>query len=292
MRSDGWTGTVIFDRCGYAPRSTPADACGWFAEQEFAGADRLLSPGRWVGWGPDQPSFADQVAAEEEFVGDRDATIVLAIDSRWLTKSRGQDAMIEALCLLARPTALVLGDRADPLSHPGAVSGLIALTRSVDHLSILRTDHGAIGALAFDAAHGSIGLTPSHRHFIPPSATGSAIPNDRSARVFVADLMDWFTANTIASWSPVTGSPTCRYPCCEGARIDRFFDERRKSDADLHNRTVLAALADDILLAPAEDRRRRFAILCRNAIERYGPMGGWMTEITPKAQLRQWAQFA
>ena len=32
--------------------------------------------------------------------------------------------------------------------------------------------------------------------------------------------------------------------------------------------------------------------MCSNAVERYGPMGNLVNEITPKSQLTQWAQFA
>jgi hypothetical protein len=245
-----------------------------------------------VGWGDAYQSFEDQISSEMTTASKYRATAVLAIDRRWLTKPAGQDAMLTVLRLADQPVALVLSDRADPLSYAGAVDALISVTRTVRNVTLLRADHGAIGALAFDAVHGSIGLVPSHRHFVPPDASASAIPNDKSARVFVLDLMDWFAASNIAAWATAKISPTCAYECCGGQRVDRFLDPRLKAAADLHNRTVIAALADHVLSAPSVDRRRLFGQLCQQALERYGVVGGLTTVIKPKSQLCQWAQFA
>jgi hypothetical protein len=218
--------------------------------------------------------------------------MVLSIDHRWLTKSAGFDSMKAALRQIDAPAALVLADRGDPLGHPGAVNALIALTTTIQGLSLLRTDHAGIGALAFEAAHASVGLTPGHRHAVPPDERAFAKPNDRSKRIFVADLMDWFTSQTIAGWSTTRISPSCRYECCQGARVDRFFDERLAGDADIHNEAVLAAIANEVLEAPPESRRRYFGTMCAKAVEMYGPMGNLVNEIVPKRQLTQWAQFA
>jgi hypothetical protein len=292
LRGEGWNGTTLFDRAGYTTRSGAIDPHHWFDEQSAAGADRLLTPGRWIGWGANQLSFEDQIAPEVELAVGPQATVLLAIERRWLTKSASFDEMFKVLREIDSPVALVLGDRADPLSHPEAVNSLIALTKKVKGLSILRTDHGAIGALSFDAAHGSIGLTPGHRHFVPPETTASAIPHDRSPRVFVLDLMDWFAATKIAGWATERVSATCGYACCNGARIDRFFDPRYKSDAEIHNLTVLSGLAEDILNTPEELRRRAFAGRCADAVARYGQLGGFTTVVQPHSQLSQWAQFA
>jgi hypothetical protein len=291
LRSEGWEAAVIFDRAGYSTRAGTIDSEHWFDEQMGAGADRLLTPGRWVGWSKDRVPFEDQIAPEVELAGGHAATVVAAIERRWLTNSGAFDEVQKCLRSIDAPVALVLGDRADPLSYPEAINSLIALTKSVAGLSILRTDHAAIGALAFDAAHGSIGLTPGHRHFVPPETSGSAIPHDRSPRVFVPDLMDWFTATKIAGWSTERVSPTCRYECCDGARIDRFFDPRYEVSASTHNQTVLAALANDILNAPEDIRRRMFAGRCADAIERYGQLGGITAVVSPHSQLSQWAQY-
>jgi hypothetical protein len=291
LREKGWDAPVLFDAGSYVSGAGAIDATAWAEEQEQAGADRLLSPSLFVPWDSPLPSFEDFVAAELSRTA-LGATVVLSIDHRWLTKAAAYDVMTAALRRLDAPVGLVLADTGDPLGYQGAVNSLVALTTSVPKISILRTDHGGIGALAFAAAHESIGLTPTHRHAVPPGKTAFTKPHDQSKRVFVGDLMDWFTVATIAGWSTTRTSPTCTHPCCGGARIDRFFDERLAHQADIHNETVLAAIANVVLDAPEEFQRRIFGQMCSNAVERYGPMGNLVNEITPKSQLTQWAQFA
>jgi hypothetical protein len=292
LRTEGWTGAVLFDRGAYADRGLELDPLRWFDDQRGAGADRILTPGRWVGSETNHRPFTEQIEDESKLAQTHNATCLLAIDYRWLTRPGQYDEMLQAIRDLGSPIALVLGDRGDPLGHPGAVDALVALTKRVDLVSILRCDHGAIGALAFDAVHASIGLTTNHRHVVPPAVQAYGIPNDHSARVFVKDLMDWFTASTIGGWATTRVTPMCEHPCCNGQRIERFLDDRLKGEADLHNRTVLAALAQEILLCPeAGERRRAFGRMCFEAVERYGMMGSLTSEITPKPQLSQWAQY-
>lgn len=292
LRTSGWTGAVLFDRVAYADQGLDVDPLPWFDGQLSAGADRILTPGYWVSSEPGHRPFDQQIENEATLAQAHKASCLLAIDYRWLTRPAQHDEMLRALQELESPIALVLGDRGDPLGHPGAVDALVALTKRLGGVSILRCDHGAIGALAFDATHASIGLRTNHRHVVPPTVQAYGIPNDRSARVFVKDLMDWFTASTIGGWSTTRVSPMCEYPCCNGQRIERFLDDRLRDEADLHNRTVLAALAEEILLIPeAGDRRRAFGRRCFEAVERYGIMGGLTSEITPKPQLSQWAQY-
>lgn len=151
LRAEGWDVAVLFDRGAYIVNAGSVDPVAWADEQESAGADRILSPGCFVAWGDRVPSFEDQVGAELERMVPG-ATMVLSIDHRWLTKSAGFDSMKAALRQIDAPAALVLADRGDPLGHPGAVNALIALTTTIQGLSLLRTDHAGIGALAFEAA--------------------------------------------------------------------------------------------------------------------------------------------
>jgi hypothetical protein len=65
-------------------------------------------------------------------------------------------------------------------------------------------------------------IRANHRHIVPPAVRAYGIPNDRSARVFVKDLMDWFTASTIGGWSTTRVTPACSYSCCNGKRALRI----------------------------------------------------------------------
>ena len=216
-----------------------------------------------------------------------DATAVLAIDHRWLTKV--PMVLASELAELDRRVALVLAHPTDPLSVRNAVHGLVAVVKSVNDVSILRTDHGGLGAIVHGACHAAIGLIPSHRHFVPVGKSGGGKTGDRSARVFIREMMDWFTGETIAGWVTMSWKPRCHLDCCHGQGLDRFFDERLEREALVHNRTTLARLADDILDAPREERRRLFAETCSQATEHYGAMGKLSMVTKPKPQLLQWA---
>ena len=87
-------------------------------------------------------------------------------------------------------------------------------------------------------------------------------------------------------------TPACEYGCCSGQSVERFLDDRLKAEADLHNRTVLAAVAEEVLVYPdAGQRRRAFGQMCFQAVDLYGIMGGLTSAIKPKRQLCQWAQY-
>jgi hypothetical protein len=288
LRGEGWNAPVIFDRVGYGSQSKPIDADHWFAEQTAAGADRLLSPGTWVAWDAGGASLADAAESETKACsGCPQATAVFGIEYRWLTK--GPMELADVLSSLGRPAALVLSHPGDPLGQRGAVDGLKTLTQRVNDLSILRTDHGGIGALVYGAQHAAIGLTGTYRHFVPPGKFGGTKQNDCTACVFVPALLDWFTAMTIAGWTTTTVKLMCHLPCCSGQRLDRFFDPRYDGEAEIHNRVSLSRLATEILAVPPEDRRRYFIRLCGDAADRCGTMGKLSMTTAPKSQLTQWA---
>jgi hypothetical protein len=288
MRARGWEGRVIFDRACYNPNVSEVDAERWFDEQARAGADRLLTAGSWVEWDPTGDTLKRAIEIEAERTSSRpDATGVVAIDHRWLTKAPMD--LARAVADLDRPVALVLAHPTDPLSVANAVHGLVAVTKNVANVSILRTDHGGLGAIVYGARHAAIGLIPSYRHFVPVGKSGGGKTDDPTARVFVRQMMDWFTAMTIAGWGTVAWDLRCQLDCCRGQRLDRFFDPRFDLEAMVHNRTNLTQLADDILDAPREERRRLFGQMCSEAIDRYGPMGKLSMVTKPKAQLVQWA---
>lgn len=207
MRATGWNGVTIFDGSAYEPNRT-IDAQKWLDLQSQAGADRLLSPGVWVPWTDDYLALEEALNQEAQRVTSAPGTsLLVALDRRWLSK--GFQAALKTLKGIGEPVALILSDRADPLAKMDSVNNLIAVTTQVPNVSLLRGDHGVIGGVAFRAVHGSIGLRPVHRHFVPPDAKASAIPNDRTPRVFVLDLMDWFTGGTIAGWATARVRLTC-----------------------------------------------------------------------------------
>lgn len=288
MRKRGWDCPVIFDRAGYDSKVSAIDPERWFDDQAQANADRLLTAGSWVAWDPTGDALKTAIEVEAKRTSNRlDATAVLAIDHRWLTKAPMD--LARALLELDRPVALILAHPTDPLSVGNAVYGLLAVVKNVDDTSILRTDHGGLGAIVYGARHASIGLISSYRHFVPIGKSGGGKTGDTTARVFIREMMDWFTALTISGWGTMSWDLRCHLRCCEGQGFDRFFDPRFEQQAVVHNQTALAQLADDILNAPQDERRRLFAKMCSRAMDHYGAMGKLSMVTKPKQQLLQWA---
>ncbi|HLF42826.1 MAG TPA: hypothetical protein VJA46_04765 [Acidimicrobiia bacterium] len=280
---------MLFDLAGYERHSPHVDPDGWCEEQSAAGADRILTPGRWIPWSGAVNSLRAPLEQEIELAAERGATALIAMDYRWLT--RGIDPTSTLFEAANVPIAIALSHRDDPLSAGQAVDGLITLCKKSDHLSLFRSDHGAIGALAFGAAHAALGLRTATRHLYPPDASGGGGWNgDRSQRLFVSRLLDWYTAFKIAGWGASEIEMVCPLACCEGAPLGRFLDERLADQAQIHNETALAELATYVINAPRNDRRRLFAQRCRDAIDLYDRLGSMA--IHPKAQLEAWAVWA
>lgn len=274
---------VIFDGEGY--RGTHQfDPTTWAATQRRAGADRVLLPGVLVEWDKtDNSRLIEAVQREAAVARDHDATMVLAIDSRWLGLRSAllSTLLVESGC----PAALVPVHRADPLGSAESVTGLRGVSEAVRDLSILRSDHGAVGALAHSAVHAAIGLRTGTRHYAPQSYNPQSF-GDRSARLFLKPLLDWYRASEVAGWIAGGAPLTCPLPCCGGGRLDRYLDPH--ADADQHNMVSLASFADFILDADRGDRAALFTEACRAAVAQYG--SGWHRGPTdPKAQLRSWA---
>lgn len=278
-------GEVMFDREGWK-KPTLINASAWVAEQRAAGAHLVLTPGRLVPWDACDPASALRVVRNElELARRLEASPLLAIDSRWLSR---EPLRLVAALREKGPVAVVLVDGGDPLARSGAGIGLRHMALNMPDLILVRCDHACLGALAFGALHGSIGLIPGHRHGTTPDHRGFARRGDFSPRVFDYTFLDWFTANNIAGWSLV--DPTwarCYFACCDGQELARFHDEDNYALVDGHNMTVLAAIADDILGSPDDDRRMRFHSLCKLASEKYG-QSGERGPVEPKAQLTSW----
>lgn len=285
LRRTGWNRPVLFDRCAYEKGAPDVDTESWYAEQTEAGADRLLTPGRWVPWSGGADGLGKQLREELKLAEIKGATALIAVDYRWLTK--GIDTTLSHFRKAGHPIALALAHRDDPLSAGSAVDGLINICKSTEHLTVLRSDHGAVGALAFDAIHASLGLRTSTRHLYPPSAQGGGgRRDDPTPRLFVSQLLDWYTGFTIAGWSTSEIEIPCSQLCCQGASLARFLDARLAGEAEYHNELALAELATYVINAPPNDRRRLFAQRCKAAVDMYDRLGSMA--LRPKAQLEGW----
>ena len=283
LRQSGLQAPVLFDGMGYAGKDLPAPD-DWVGLQRGLGAARPLLPGALLAWDRnDDSEFIATVQEQDRIAAALGATMLFAIDVRWV--ARRTDLVVETLRSADQPAALVLIHRGDPLSESGAVQGLRRVVQRVSGVSLLRSDHGAIGALAFGALHASVGLTTSTRHYAPP-AKGSWRRPGQSARLFVRPLLDWFLASDVAGWTAAGQAIICHLPCCNGQSLDRFLDP--DLDADWHNMNALTDLANYVINADDSDRATEFLNECRSATAWYG-LAGFNGPERPKAQLTGWA---
>ncbi|MXW60625.1 MAG: hypothetical protein F4028_07645 [Acidimicrobiaceae bacterium] len=226
--------------------------------------------------------FTGAVQEQGRVARDLSATMLLAVDVRWIAKRT--EVVVDSLQSTDQAVALVLAHRADPLSVGGAVPGLRRISQRVSRLTILRSDHGAIGALSFGAEHAAIGLTTTTRHYATSAMRARRLPGP-SSRVFVGSLFDWFLADGIAGWTAAGSDLLCDLHCCEGLSLDRFIDP--DLNVNRHNMHALAHAADYVLSAEAFDRPRLFLEQCQAAVSRYG-IAGFKGPENPKPQLTSW----
>ena len=282
QRDSGLDCSVLFDGMGYADSGVPAPA-DWVTVQRAAGADRPLLPGVFLEWDRnDNTAFLLAIGEQSRIARGLDAAQLFAIDVRWI--ARKPEVVVDALMSTNEPAALVLVHRDDPLSDPRAIQGLRRVVQQVNRTSLLRSDHGAIGALAFGAEHASVGLKTSTRHYAPPGKGARRRPG-QSARLFVRPLIDWFLASDVAGWTAAGEAIVCNLPCCHGQSLARFLDP--DLDADWHNMNALADLADYVINAPESDRASEFLSQCQSATSWYN-LAGFNGPEKPKAQLTGW----
>jgi hypothetical protein len=286
LRLDGFDTPVLFDREGWASEDR-IPVGPWIEQQQLAGADRTLTPGSYIRWNTEDPERSlALVAAEVDLAQRWESTAVLAVDARWVANDPGKIAAASQSDSV--PVAIVLVDPGDPFARNGAVDGIRVLSGAISDLTFLRSDHSALGAIAFGAKHAAIGLRSSHRHGTTPDRKGFARRGDFSPRIFSYTFADWFTAVTIAGWSLADPKLNlCHLPCCRGQDLARFHDEDNHPHAQAHNILAVKLLADLILDAPRDLRRKIFLDYCTAATENY-ENGGFRGPHKPKSQLTNW----
>lgn len=282
LRASGFEAPILFDGTGYARNDLPSPDI-WISQQANVGASRYLLPGIFVPWDKNcDDTFEVAVQEQSSIASDLGATMLLAVDARWIAKRT--EVVVDSLQSTDQAVALVLAHRADPLSVGGAVPGLRRISQRVSRLTILRSDHGAIGALAFGAEHAAIGLTTTTRHYATAAMRARRRPG-LASRVFVSSLFDWFLADDIAGWTAAGSDVVCDLQCCGGLSLAQFIDP--DLDVNWHNMHALAHAADYVLGADTFDRPRLFLEQCRRAVSLYG-LAGFKGPENPKPQLTSW----
>ena len=284
LRALGIGVPILFDPEGYKGGDLPEPEEWVRTQLEVGGAARALLPGALLTLDLDNPTaFTHAIYEQGRIAQTLGAVILVAVEAKVLVEHL--DAFIDAVGTTGQPIAIVLVDGRDPLALAGAVLGLQCCAQQIADLTLLRSDQGAIGAIACGARHASIGITTTTRHLTtfnyPPRGR-----RDRSQRVFVLYAMDWFVARDIAAWRTAGLVFSCEFECCRGQTLDRFFDP----DVDVrpHNMTALAQLALAVIEANPSERRQLFIDRCRVATLLYEP-GSVSNLVEPKPQLKNWA---
>lgn len=272
LREAGFAGTLLLDEASYGKEERGAEQLSLeigideLSVQMNLGVGCLLVPTEKYFEGGDQAGLADALSQASARCQSRDpetTAIVVALAASWLTDHLSQ--LLRCLRNTSHPAALVLGDQNDPLARKGAVEGLVEVVTQIPGTSLLRSDFGALGALAFGAPLGAVGLTTSHRHAVPPGAFAGGRRGSRSLRVVHPEGLTFFSADILQRARQV--DPECHCRECRGAPLHRFVDENLRREANRHNVAVWRRVADDVLCERPEHRGSAWRAMCRKAVE-------------------------
>ncbi len=219
---------------------------------------------------------------------------VFAVSYQWLTSTNPRRQLVAALQAIGEPIGLMLGKEQDPLDNTRAVEGLVEIVQSVDRVAVLRCDHGALGAYAFGAAGGSIGIGTSTRHFVPSDGEGWADISDPTPRVFLPLLMTWWKGSRLPYYEGDPLFDSCPCTVCNGASLIRFQDERLKPEAAAHSVACWSAIALELAKSERVRRSERWVDLCREAYARLDELEDRHDGLLqpPSKQLKAWLRLA
>lgn len=232
------------------------------------------------------------------FVGQVDARVptqprigLLAVDRRWLSQIPLQKILIEGMSNINAPVGLMIAHKADPLADVRVIDGLIKVVTSRSDVFLLRSDHAALGAFAFGAAGGSIGIGTGSRHYVPPGQRGWK-DDDRTPRLLIPSLWEFWRGSR---FDAVPDDPLYRCVCfvCRNRSLARFQNELLKEEADRHTVAVWSTTATNLSKVTGGDREHYWLQMCREAAhnlreleDRHGILQ------MPQAQLEAWCEFA
>ncbi|HEV8653804.1 MAG TPA: hypothetical protein VG276_31505 [Actinomycetes bacterium] len=215
---------------------------------------------------------------------------IFAVSYSWLTSANPRRQLVAALQSVGEPIGLMLGKGKDPLDNTRAVEGLVEIVQSVDRVAVLRCDHGALGAYAFGALGGSIGVGTSTRHFTAHGEGGWADLSDPTPRVFLPFLMAWWKGSRLPYYEGDPLFDCCTCSVCDGASLVRFQDERLEPEADAHSVACWSAIALELAELEAARRPERWVDLCRQAYARHDDIEDRHDGLLqpPSKQLKAW----
>ena len=289
LRNHGFNGPLWLDLARYEGSQADTlfddERLAWQLELEV---HEVLSPGRLVRT-PDQlgPALAQQSRWLDRAGGHR---IVLALGRELVADHAGP--LSEWLAAAPYPLAITLEDTDYPFDRAGVVPGVARLLQVVDDVYLLRTDLGAIGAVAAGARLGAIGTAPRVRRVKRKPERAPRGGPGPAPSVFVDDLLCFRLGTYLDEW-PAEATVRCHRPCCDGRPLRRFTGFHLAEEAQRHNLHGVADTAHLVLRLPREERLAAFGELCRSAI---GAHATWAVRarrpLRVKPHLTAWERLA
>lgn len=291
--------TVLQHNGGVIENTLFSPAEDWYHLQHRAAV--YTSHTRYIGMANDQMIGATAaVATMNDFLRFVDRTEpaassmgLVAIDARLLRSARSRAALIAALTTVDGSIGLMLGgsDR-DPLDDVRIVEGLVELIRQVPEVAVLRCDHGALGAFAFGARGGSIGINPGSRHFTLPGESAFADTEDTSPRLYWPFAQTWRKGSLFAQMGPIE-LLRCYCSVCGGQNLARFHSHETTVEAAQHSVACWRATAAELRLRNGSSREELWIKLCETAYENLDILeDDQQLLFPPSKQLKAWLRFA
>ena len=229
------------------------------------------------------------------------ALVVLPLDPWWLRA--GLSCLIDEVATAKRPIAIVLMDVYNGLDAAGAVAGLATFISAVAPLPVvpIRCDVSAIGAVAYDAFAGFVGVSSSIRHGpMPMSRSGDQGEDDErddSPSVFVPFLHAYLRASRLPAISRggVGNLLVCYDTVCEGEsllQISRLAETNLKMarvKAYRHNMAAHEHVAQRVFCA--QEPKDAWWELCKSGADMTAALIEGGISLSVPRWLRQWLEL-
>lgn len=182
---------------------------------------------------------------------------VLPLHLDWLTKKADRAQLLQAINQAGVSVALILEHDHDPLGVQAAVAGLVQLLANAKvKVGLLRCDLSVIGAVAFGAAFGAVGVSTGLRH-IYPLGKGGGGGHEPSIAALVARPMVYRSLAKINAAIAADPDNQDRWRCacrfCYDRMLSYIVDE---TQAYQHSLAAIAALGRDVLSGETQLERQ------------------------------------
>lgn len=215
----------------------------------------------------------------------------LPLHLAWLVDPAELDRLIDEIRDHRVTVALVLEDTADPLGRRQVLDGLLRVLRCGVPAVLLRSDIGAVGALAHGARAAAIGVRSAQRHLYPRTEKSGYVPPGPPSAL-IAQCLAFRRVDALAEGvqlDPDDRMWLCECATCRGRTVDWLAtvpgDEGHRL-AGAHSIEVALALRDHVLRGGLADAAASWWALCDQALNRFEELAelSWR----PPSALRAW----